>query len=367
MLRFLAAISFGVTVGAVIGSLVTGDPRYTVLWSVLLGVSFLLGFGSLFTGRGIRRTDGTGEICLARVERVTRLNAAPGSPMSLDLTVAPARRPAYTVMHPGSTADIRPGSVIVVEVLTPKAPNVVIVDSPSSAWERKRAAEELRTGSERTIPLMAQPWSGAPASAEAAPSRPGRSAGAVIGSIAAVVVFAVAAGATLVPAYPTIARGIAAITSGDPGAAGVVEGTRHADIVAALIDEVGEDRFISIAFYDGYALATAPASPGSLKIDDYQYRYDRAEHQGPTLIQPQTPEAELFSASDVDFTDVRGLVAAAKEHSGITEPASVIVIFSRTMIADDTGSRPVEARVLLDSPYEDATVVFDAASGELRP
>ena len=37
---------------------------------------------------------------------------------------------------------------------------------------------------------------------------------------------------------------------------------------------------------------------------------------------------------------------------------------NRSGIADAAGEMPVQAMVLLDSPYEDATVSFDMATGE---
>jgi hypothetical protein len=43
----------------------------------------------------------------------------------------------------------------------------------------------------------------------------------------------------------------------------------------------------------------------------------------------------------------------------------VIVIVERARIADDAGARPVRVMVLLDAPYEDAAITFDAASGEV--
>jgi len=64
---------------------------------------------------------------------------------------------------------------------------------------------------------------------------------------------------------------------------------------------------------------------------------------------------------------VPDLIAAAEEQTGVTDPDSVIVIVERVTVADASGDRPVRMMVLLDSTYEDATVVFDAASGDLLP
>jgi hypothetical protein len=40
------------------------------------------------------------------------------------------------------------------------------------------------------------------------------------------------------------------------------------------------------------------------------------------------------------------------------------VFVSRALIEDEAGARPVEITISLDSPYEDASVTFDAATGE---
>ena len=155
-----------------------------------------------------------------------------------------------------------------------------------------------------------------------------------------------------------------AVASGHPESAGVVLGNRHAEIVDALEAETGGTQFIRIGFYGDYAIAAAPSAPGALTIDSYAYRYDRTERQGPELIQPQDPAAELFDTTGLDFSQIPGFIAAAKEQSGITQPDSVIVIVNRSGIADAAGEMPVQAMVLLDSPYEDATVSFDMATGE---
>lgn len=54
------------------------------------------------------------------------------------------------------------------------------------------------------------------------------------------------------------------------------------------------------------------------------------------------------------------------QSSGIDDPDSAIVIVQRSSIADESGALPVEAMVLLDSPYEDASVTFDLATGEAK-
>ena len=143
-----------------------------------------------------------------------------------------------------------------------------------------------------------------------------------------------------------------------------MHGNRHSEIVDALERETGGSQLIRVGFYDEYAVAAAPSSPGALTIDSYSYRYDRTTHDGPELIQPQDPAAALFDANEYDFSQIPGFIDAAMESSGITDPDSVIVIVQRSSIADESGAMPVEAMVLLDSPYEDASVTFDLATGE---
>lgn len=225
-----------------------------------------------------------------------------------------------------------------------------------------RDAERLRMGSERTVPLAEQTtaWASEPQTLAGTPKGPGRPWRRLLWAG----VFAASAALVLLPAYDTIGRVAVAWASGDPASAGVVHGNRHAEIVDALEAETGGSQFIRIGFYDEYALAAAPSAPGALTIDSYQYRYDRTEHQGPELIQPQDPAAALFDANEVDFSQIPGFIDVAMEQSGITEPDSVIVIVERSTVADASGAMPVRAMVLLDSPYEDANVTFDLATGE---
>jgi hypothetical protein len=374
MLAIVSAVAFGLTAGGILGVLVTGDPRYSIFWGVSLAVGILAGMGSLFSTstRIMAKANDpvTGELALARIERIRRtgmtVNDQPQC--ELVLTVAPRHRGAYTTVHREvvdlvALPRLQPGSIVVVRRPSPEKANVLLVMEPPAEWERLREAERLRSGADRTVPIASATtaWASEPETLLGVPkpaARPGRTA-------MLTAVFAIAAAAALAPAYNTIGRMASAIAAGDPAAAGVVEGTRHAEIVEALAREVGSTEFVSVAFYDGYALATAPSTPGALTIDDYQYRYDRTEHRGPELIQPEDPAGSLFDVSSVDFGDVRGLIARAKAQSGIAEPDSVIVIFERTMAADESGARPVQAMVLLDSPYEDASVRFDAATGEL--
>lgn len=371
MLRILSAVGLGVAAGGLIGSIVTGDPRYSMVWGIALTIGLLAGTGSVFTTsrRAVAAaTDPTGELALARVERIRRtgmtVNDQPQC--ELVLTVAPRHRAAYTTVHREivdlvALPRLQPGCVIVVRRPAESKANVVLVMDPPDDWERLREAERLRTGADRTIPLAAtaQAWPSEPETLLGIPKVRSNPAAAIVFTL----VLVAAAAATLVPAYGTIGRSISAIASGDPAAAGVVEGDRHEEIVDALVREVGGPHFTSIGFYDGYALATAPSSPGALTMDDYQYRYDRTEHQGPELIQPEDPKGSLFDVSTVDFSQVRELIAAAEDESGIADPDSVIVRFQRAGVADDAGHRPVQAMVLLDSAYDDAAVTFDALTG----
>ena len=59
------------------------------------------------------------------------------------------------------------------------------------------------------------------------------------------------------------------------------------------------------------------------------------------MIQPQDPDAELFDTTGLDFSQIPGFIAAAKEQSGITHPDSVIVIVNRSGVADAAGEMPV--------------------------
>jgi hypothetical protein len=377
MIALIAAIGFGAAAGALVGAIVTGDPLYTITASIAFTVATMVavfgGIGSMT--RGMRRAASaeapqSGELALARVERITRtgfsVNDQPQC--ELVLTVAPRHRRAYTTVHRQivdlvELAQVQPGSIIVVRRLDDAKANVRLELAPPEDWARLRDAERLRTGSDRTVPLASEAaaWASEPQTLGGAPKPPARPVRWVLRAA----VFLAAAALVLVPAYDSVARTAQAFASGHPETAGVVLGDRHQQIVDALAREAGGTAFVRIGFYDGYALAAAPSAPGALTIDEYQYRWDRTEHHGPELIQPDDPAGALFDADEVDFSRIPDHIATARDRSGIADPDSVIVIVERALIADDAGARPVRVMVLLDSPYEDATVTLDAASGEV--
>lgn len=376
MLALFSAIALGVAAGGLVGAIVTGDWIYTIVSSIAFAIGSLSG---VFAGigsytRGIRTgsSDGLtmpGESALARVEGIRRtgLTVNDQPQVELTLTVAPRTRPAYTTVHRQivdivALPQVQPGSIVVVRRPNADKANVLIDLNPPADWARARDAERLRTGTERTVPLSEQTtaWASEPQTLAGTPKGPARPWRRLLWAGA----FAASAALVLLPAYDTIGRVAVAWASGDPASAGVVHGDRHAEIVDALEQETGGSQFIRIGFYDEYALAAAPSAPGALTIDSYQYRYDRTTHDGPELIQPQDPAAALFDSSELDFSQIPGFIATAKEQSGITDPDSVIVIVQRSSIADASGSMPVQATVNLDSPYENVSVTFDLATGE---
>ena len=377
MLALFAAVSLGVAFGGLIGAVFTGDWIYTVVASIAFALGSFAGgfaaFGAAFAGvRGSATSpDGTmaGEPALARVEGIRRtgLSVNDQPQVELTLTVAPRTRSAYTTVHRQivdivAVPQVQPGAIVVVRRPDHDKANVIIDFNPPPDWARARDAERLRSGSERTVPLAEQTtmWASEPQTLSGAPKAPGNPWKRLLW----VGVFGASAALVLLPAYETIGRVATAWASGDPASAGVVQGNRHQQIVDALERETGGSQFIRIGFYDAYALAAAPSSPGALTIDSYSYRFDRTSNDGPELIQPQDPSAAMFDANDYDFSQIPGFIAAAKASSGITDPDSVIVIVDRAGAADASGSIPVRAMVLLDSAYEDANVIFDLATGE---
>lgn len=377
MLALFSAIALGVAAGGLVGAIVTGDWIYTVVSSIAFAIGSLAGVfagvGSFTRGMRAASSDGLtlpGELALARVEGIRRtgLTVNDQPQVELTLTVAPRTRSAYTTVHRQivdivALPQVQPGSIVVVRRPDADKANVLLEFNPPADWARVRDAERLRSGTDRTIPLAEQTtvWASEPQTLAGTPKGPARPWRRLLWAG----VFAASAALVLLPAYDTIGRVAVAWASGDPASAGVVLGNRHAEIVDALEAETGGSQFIRIGFYDEYALAAAPSAPGALTIDSYQYRYDRTSHDGPELIQPQDPAAALFDANELDFSQIPGFIAAAKEQSGITEPDSVIVIVERSTVADASGAMPVRAMVILDSPYEDANVVFDLGTGEL--
>ncbi|WP_438853787.1 hypothetical protein [Agromyces sp. M3QZ16-3] len=390
MLALLAAVAAGVTVGGVLGAIATGDPRYIILWSLSLPVAIvaavfagLRSAGAFDPARAAAVPAGVGdagEPALARVERVHRSGDRTGgrsgadrSEVDLTLTVAPADRAAYSTTHRASVAraaldELQPGSIIVVRRPDAASADVVLDLDPTPDLAARRDAEQLRSGAERTVPLgsAVSSWVTSPArTSSRSASAPGRrSARHVWRSVLLGTVAVVAAVAVLVPAFDSIHRITRALASGDPASAGVALGDRHQEIVEALAHETGGTVFVRIGFYDDYALASAPSEPGALTIDGYEYRYDRTEHGGPDPIQPDDPRGDLFDVDEVDFSRIPDFIDAAREHSGILDPDSVIVLVERWTVADEEGRRPVRVLVLLDAPYEDASVAIDPLTGD---
>ncbi|MFB9958895.1 hypothetical protein [Agromyces bracchium] len=380
MLALLAAVAAGVTAGGVLGAIATGDPIYIILWSLALPVAIvaavfagLRSAGAFDPARAASVAAGSpavvGDAALARVERVHRAGAPTGDRTEVDLTltVAPDDRAAYSTTHREFVAqaaldELQPGSIIVVRRPDAASADVVLDLDPPADLAARRDAEQLRSGAERTVPLASEAprWTSDPRAPGPQRARSGRRAWRTAFLGAVVVVTAVL---VLVPAFDSIGRLSRALASGDPASAGVVLGDRHQEIVEALARETGGTVFIRIGFYGDYALASAPSAPGALTIDGYEYRYDRTEHGGPDPIQPDDPAAELFDVDQVDFSRVPEFIEAAKEDAGISDPDSVIVLVDRSTVADDSGERPVQVLVLLDAPYENASVVVDPETG----
>ena len=377
MLALVSAIAFGVTAGAIVGAIATGDPRYTMTWSLALPVAVLAGTFALFGAPFVARRRGAaseappvGELALARVERLSRTGHSVNNQPEVELllTVAPGFRDPYGTVHRQivdvvAVPQVQPGTIIVVRRPDDSMANVELVLDPPADWVERRDAERLRTGIDRTVPLAAEApeWPSEPKAAiggTRAPARPWRRILLAGG-------FLTAAAVVLIPAYDSIGRIVQAVAAGDPAAAGIVEGDRHDEIVDALAAETGDTKFVRLGFYDGYALAAAPSEPGALTIDSYEYRYDRTEHHGPEPIQPTDPAAALFDVDDVDFTRIRDHIATAKEHADIPDPNSVIVLVDRSPVADATGERPVQVLVLLDADYADASVRIDPQTGRV--
>jgi hypothetical protein len=119
MIALIAAIGFGVAAGALVGAIVTGDPLYTITASLAFTVAVMVavfgGIGSVT--RGMRRAASaeatqTGELALARVERIARtgfsVNDQPQTPGGAARPPARPRRPARSRSTITSTGGIAP-------------------------------------------------------------------------------------------------------------------------------------------------------------------------------------------------------------------------------------------------------------------
>jgi hypothetical protein len=349
ILRILTRVAAGVALGGVIGNIVTGDWIYSIVWSVALCAVILLG---LLSGLRGARTLNVG-YALARVETVQRAGegTAAAQPIVARLTVAPAATAPYaTTLRADLPVDqlraLTPGAIIVVSRRSPVKPDVALEPHPPAEWAARAAAARLDPS---LIP---------PASQVGDRIKP-ISRGPAFRAVS-IVIIAVVAAATLVPAYGSIARNVENVAAGDWNGNNLVTGRYQQLAVDELVAVAGTTMCTDVSFYDSYVIAECLTRPGADTTDEYQWRYGRAFREGPALIQSTELEHELFDVSGLDFAQVAVSVKAGIAASGLTLTSGPYAWVAR----DFDGGGPV-IHVSFGDDYRDASLDYSFDGEEL--
>ncbi|MEP6478174.1 MAG: hypothetical protein ABJB03_02190 [Rhodoglobus sp.] len=343
IVRQLPRIFFGVFIGGVLGSFFTGDWAYSIVWACAIPAFILVGLVAGASRLG--RFAGPGP-ALARVETIQRAGVETNGQQDceLRLVVVPTGGKPYftTIRSVLATADLRlysPGSIIAVKRLSEGKPAVTILKDPPPAMVQKLAAA-------RSDPSLIPPTSDVPewtASASTTRARnPQRN------RLIGIVVIALAAAVTLIPAYRLIGWTASNIVALDFDGNNMIDGRHQQEAMEQLAAAAGCWQFTDINFYDSYIIVEGLTTPTATTTDDYMWRYGRATREGPDIIQPQDLSSELFDASRIDYSIIPGLVAQAKADARIESVESIYPSIRRDSFS---GGQPV-ITISISGPYD---------------
>ncbi|CAN5331391.1 hypothetical protein BH10ACT7_BH10ACT7_31530 [soil metagenome] len=349
VLRLIAKIALGVIVGGVLGGIITGDDRYVAAWAIALPVFI---FASVIGGvRSGAKLSGGGLMALARIETIQRtgLEANGSQECELRLVVAPEKSAAYTTTTrlQVATDDLRrfvPGTVLTVARRSLQSPDVTILPSPPAEWGALADAAR-RDPSRIPVASNAPEWT----ATATAPTRVRPQRWELVVSL--LIILATAA-VVLIPAYGLIGRIASNIAAGDWDGNNLVTGRYQQLAVDEVAAVAGSYQFTSINFYDDYVIVEGLTRPSAGTTDRYMYRYGRAFREGPSSIQPYDLGAELFDASELDFTRVADVVEDAVQRSGLND-------IERKYAGVSRSAEGIEIWVYLTGPYESLNYTYD--------
>lgn len=287
----------GVLLGGIVGVIFTGDWTYSIVWSVALVL--MIATSMVLVAR--KSSSGGTSLALARIETIRRagLETDGMQDCELRLVVSPSDRKPYvtTIRSNISTEDLRayvPGTVIVVSRPAPRLPAVHIVPAPTTEWLAKAAAAQSDPSS---IPAASTVtvW-------ETTSAPPPRRSGSVVATLVLVATIVAGASLALIPSYTLISWRLAGFAAGEWNATDMKYGSHQQDAIDQIADVAGSYQFTDIGFYDSYIIVSGLTSPQASTVDRYSWRYGRATRDGADLIQPQDLQAELFDASELDFS-----------------------------------------------------------------
>lgn len=129
----------------------------------------------------------------------------------------------------------------------------------------------------------------------------------------------------------------------EQGAAGAV-----VDAFEDGVPGVGDapTRFVRLSFYSDYAFAEVQDAAQPAHVDRYPWRSGRVGASTPELT-IDDPDAMVFSAADVDWSAIAGLVAGAPAATGVEQGTVSHVIVDRSTFDP---SLPITIRIYVTGP-----------------
>jgi hypothetical protein len=254
--RLLLLLAVGAGIGSIFGAIFTGDPAYTVAWTILLPGTFVVAaiVGSRSAAKRVR----------------TAPTRVPGILSSVHT------KPVQTeaVLNPEPTAVPATGATLNGEPIDSTALDPEVVAKMPTPRPRGPVSHGSRALAITTV---------------------------LVGVAVA-----------LVPQYRTIGWTVGNIAQGRWDGNDMRTGLHQQDAVDDLAGTIGSYDFVSVSFYDGYVLVDAPTTVGATTTDTYEWRYGRAGRLGPASGNIDG----LFDASRIDFSIVGELVRAAIADTG---------------------------------------------------
>jgi hypothetical protein len=302
-LRVLLLLAVGAGLGSIIGAIFSGDPAYTVAWTVLL----------------------PGTLIVAAI---------------VGSRAAAKRVPTAPPSAPGILGSVQPRPVQTQAVLNPEPTAVPATGATLNG-------EPLRTDPPGTDGLDPEVLAKMPTPRPRQPASWGRRA-------ITITILLVGVALALVPQYRTIGWTVGNIAQGRWDGNDMRTGLHQQEAVDDLAGAIGSYDFVSVSFYDTYVLVDAPTTVGATTTDTYEWRYGRAGRLGPASGNVDG----LFDASRIDFSIVGELARAAIADTGWDR----VDTYYPSVRANDDGVP--EISIYLANDYYSASYRFTVA-GEL--
>jgi MFS family permease len=219
IVRILLLLAVGAVVGSILGSIVTGDWIYTIVWAVGLPVALTVA-GIL----GSRRR----KLPLTTPARIPGIiGSARTQPV-----------PTHAVLNPEPTATPATGATLNGEPLDP----AVLAKMPEPR------------------PRGGVPW---------------------WSRVLAVALILMGVALVLIPSYRTIGWTVGNLAQGRWDGNDMRSGLHQQEAIDDLAAVIGSYDFVAVNFYDSYVLVEAPTFAGATTTDQYEWRYGRAARLGP--------------------------------------------------------------------------------------